>query len=276
MRAPMLALAASAALAATAARAHGPQIQITRDNDQITTRRILREEPYSARLTRPTTVYAIPLLETDGIWYSRPNNTPSATLPDVPEYISGPGIAYGYDQLDGGPPAFASGRRFELKLIDGLQWWNGAAFVDPGSEQVEAFRSSGAPAVTSDSLTPASPATLAYGNVSATYNSGAHSSASFRLLGDGASATVEGDDGIYLLSLIYASTEPSLNASEPFYFLLHKNAVAADIESAVGSLGVAPSFVQYVPEPSAAALFAIGVATLALRKRGRTPRRRSS
>jgi hypothetical protein len=274
MRALTIALAASAALAVTAALAHGPQIQITRDDNQITTRRAFREEPYSAQLTRPTTVYVIPLLETQDVWYSRPNNTPSATLPGVPEYISGPGIAYGYDQVDGGPRAFASGQHFELKLIDGLQWWDGSAFVDPGSEQIEAFRSSGTPAVTSDSLTPASPATLAYGNVSASYNSGAHSGASFRLLGDGTSATVEGDDGVYLLSMTYASTEPGLNASDPFYFVLHKNALPADIAAAVSSLGVAPAMVQYVPEPSAAVLIVVGLATLLTRRRGQTLRRR--
>jgi hypothetical protein len=269
----MIALAASSALVAPAACAHGPQIQITRDNDKVTTRRILREEPYSARLTRPTSVYSVPLLETQNIWYARPNNTPSATLPGVPEYLSGPGIAFGYDQVDGGPRDFASGQRFELKLIDGLQWWDGSAFVDPGLEQIEAFRSSGTPAVTTDSLTPASPATLAYGNVSATYNATAHSGASFRLLGDGTNATVEGDDGIYLLTMSYASTEPGLSASEPFYFVLHKNALPADIASAVGSLGVASSFVQYVPEPSAATLIGFGAVAWAAGRRA-LPRRR--
>ena len=142
-------------------------------------------------LHRPTAVYVIPLLETGGVWYARPNDQPSATLPGLPEYLSGPGIAYGYDQVDGGPRAFANGQHFELNLIDGLQWWNGSAFVDPGLEQIEAFRSSGSPAITSDSLTPASPATLAYSNVSASYNATAHSSASFRLLGDGAAPLLQ-------------------------------------------------------------------------------------
>src|SRR5688572_25608421 len=113
MRATTFALSMALALGSLPALAHGPQIQITRDNHQITTRRLLREEPYSAQLTPPTTVYAIPLLETEDVWYSRPNNTPSATLPGAPEYLSGPGIAYGYDQVDGGPRAFASGNRFE-------------------------------------------------------------------------------------------------------------------------------------------------------------------
>jgi hypothetical protein len=273
MRALTIALAATAALAANAASAHGPQIQLTRDDNQITTRRILREEPYATRLTRPTSVYAIPLLETQSIWYARPNNTPSATIPGIPEYISGPGIAYGYDQADGGPRAFAGGQRFELRLIDGLKWWNGSVFVDPGLEQIEASRSSGSPVMTSDSLTAATPATLAFGNVSATYTSTAHSGANFRLLGDGVSATAAGDDGIYLLSMVYASTEPGLGASEPFYFLLHKNAPVADIASAVSFMNVAAASVQFVPEPSGVVLLVIGAAGLTPRTGRRAWRR---
>jgi hypothetical protein len=204
----------------------------------------------------------MPLLETGGVWYSRPNNAPSNTLPGQPEYLSGPGIAYGFDQVDGGPRAFASGQHFELNLIDGLQRWDGSAFNDPGLEQIEAFRSSGSPAVTNDSLTPGSPATLAYSNVSATYNAEAHSSASLRLLGDGSSPTAPSDDGVYLLSMTYGSSEAGLNDSDPFYFVLHKNAPAADVAAAVGSLGIAPWKVQYVPEPGATVLLAVGAAWL--------------
>jgi hypothetical protein len=275
MRALLLAPTIVSALIVTVpAFAHGPQLQITRDNDKITTRRIFREEPYTTSLTPPKSVYVIPLSETGGIWYSRPNNTPSATLPGQPEYLSGPGIAYGYDQVDGGTRAFASGQHFELNVIAGLRWWDGAAFVDPGLEQVEAFRSTGSPAITSDSLTPASPATLAYSNISATYNSNAHSSASFRLLGDGVSPTAASDDGVYLLSMIYGSTEAGLSDSDPFYFVLHKKAAATDILAAVGSLGYAPSHVQYVPEPVSFALMPVGAVWLfaAGGRRRRSPR----
>jgi PEP-CTERM motif-containing protein len=254
-----LALCVPLALAALPVFAHGPQIQLTRDDSTITTRRLIREEPYAARLTPPTSVYVIPLLETGGVWYARPNNQPSATIPGVPEYVSGPGITYGYDQVGGGPRDFASGFRFELKLIDALKWWNGAAFVDPETEQIEAFRSSGAPAVTNDLLTPSTPATLAFGNVSASYNAEVHSSASFRLLGDGTNATAPSDDGVYLVRMLYASTEPGLAPSLPFYFVLHKNASTADVHSAVSTLGVATSLVQYVPEPTSALLLLLGV-----------------
>jgi hypothetical protein len=264
---------AAAWLVASAALAHGPQIQITRDDDQITTRRLLREEPYSTRLTAPTSVYVVPLVETEGVWYSRPNDTPSATLPGLPEYISGPGIAFGYDQVDGGTRVFAAGQHFKLNLIDGLKWWNGSAFIDPGLEEVEAFRSSGTPAVTNDALNPGSPAILAYGNISPTYNSGAHSGASFRMLGDGSSATVEGDDGIYLLSMTYGSSEPGLDDSAPFYFVLHKNSLPADILAAVNNLNVESSFVQFVPEPSTVTLV-IGAAGCIVHRPNNHRRRR--
>jgi hypothetical protein len=273
MRAPKFALALIIALAAATAHAHGPQIQITRDGDKITTRRVLIEEPYSSSLSAPTRVYVIPLLETGGVWYSRPNRAPSPVLPGLPAFLSGPGIAYGYDQADGGPRGFASGNHFDLNLIDGLQWWNGSAFEDPGLEEIEAFRSSGSPAVTNDSLTPGSPATLSYSNVSASYNAEVHSSASFRLLGDGASSTAEGDDGVYLLSMTYSSTQPGLAASDPFYFVLHKNANSADIEAAVGSLGFGARLVQYVPEPSSVLLLVIGCASAAAARRTRNHRK---
>ncbi len=273
MRALMLALAILACAVASTSRAHGPQIQITRDNNQITTRRLLREEPYSSRLTRPTSVYVIPLLETQGVWYARPNNSASQTLPGLPEYLSGPGIAYGYDQADGGARAFASGQHFELQLIDGLRQWNGASFVDPGLEEIEAFRTSGASATTDDSLTAAAPAVLSFSSVSATYNSGAHSGALFRLIEAPPNALAPSDDGVYLLSMSYASTEPGLTQSAPFFFLLHKNALQQEIQSAVSALGFAASSVQYVPEPSAMAIGALTTVLLVLPYRSARSRR---
>jgi hypothetical protein len=268
MRVALIAFSIGAALASASALAHGPQIQLTRDNNQITTRRLFREEPYDS-LSSPTKLYVIPLMETAGIWYVRPNNEPSATIPGSPEYLSGPGVAYGHDQLDGGPRHFGSGFRFELRFVDGLQWWDGSAFVDPGFEEIEAFRSSGTPAITNDTLTLGSPATLAYGNVSATYNSNAHSSASFRLLGDGVNAAVEGDDGIYLLTMLYASTEPGLGSSVPFQFLLHKNADSADIHAAVEHLGLTSASVQYVPEPACHIFVMLGLSSLLAKRRQR-------
>jgi hypothetical protein len=271
MRATSYALSFMLAFSSASALAHGPQLQLTREDNQIVTREILREEPYTV-LTDPKRVYVIPLTETQDVWYTRPNNSPSATTPGLPEYLSGPGIAFGYDQLDGGPRVFTSGFRFELNLIDGLQWWDGSTFVDPGLEQIEAFRSSGS-AITNDTLTAVTPARMPYGNVSATYDAGAHSGASFRMLGDGASSSVEGDDGVYLLSMSYASTEPGLDPSEPFYFLLHKNAADSAVEAAVNGLlsstSIDASFVQYVSEPGSALLMTMCLGILCARRRPR-------
>lgn len=271
MRTFCVALVVLVALSATRTFAHGPQIQITRDGDTITTRQIFLDEPYSP-LSSAKRVYVIPLLETAGVWYSRPNNEPSHTLPGQPQFLSGPGIAYGVGQT------FAGGNRFELNLIAGLKWWDGSAFVDPGSEEIEAYRSSGS-AVTNDSLTPASPATLLFPILPASYGTNAHSSVSYRLLGDGISPTTSSDDGVYLLTMSLTSTQLGSSgqklASDPFYFVLHKKASAADVQSAVSSLSIAASLVQYVPEPGSGVLLMGGVGGLiGARNRRRNARRK--
>jgi hypothetical protein len=271
MRFLCIALASAVALSGSLVIAHGPQIQITRDGDQITTRRLFREESYVRNLSSETRVYVIPLMETTGEWYARPNNHPSATLPGQPEYLSGPGIAYGFDQLDGGPRDFASGERFELNLIAGLLLWNGATFSDPGLEEIQAFRTSGASVVTNDSLIIGEPATLAYSNVSATYNTGAHSGALFRLLDNDGVASESSDDGVYLLSMTYGSSQPGLADSSPFYFLLHKNVPFATVQAAASSLGFAPRLVQFVPEPGGLVL---AITSAAIAAFGRQSRRK--
>jgi len=273
MRATGFALVVLAALQTMPTFGHGPQIQITRDENTIITRRLFLDEPY-APLSSPKRAYVIPLLETGGVWYSRPNNEPSHTLPGQPKYLSGPGIAYGMGQ------SFAGGSRFELNLIDGLKWWDGFGFVDPGSEEIEAYRSSGS-AVTNDALTPSSPATLLFSLLPASYGTNAHSSASFRLLGDGISPTASSDDGVYLLTMSLTSTQLGSHgqklASDPFYFVLHKNASAAEVQNAVSSLNLAAALVQYVPEPGSAGLFLGGVGWLVgarhCRRFGRQKRR---
>src|SRR5687767_3677202 len=121
MRTCMIALTIFAALALSAARAHGPQIQITIDNSKIVTRELILDGPYSSSLTAPKLVYVMPLLEFGGRWYSRPNNTPSATIPGTPAFPSGPGLAYGYDLANGGPQAFAEGSVLSVYLTGFLQ-----------------------------------------------------------------------------------------------------------------------------------------------------------
>jgi hypothetical protein len=63
---------------------------------------------------------------------------------------------------------------------------------------------------------------------------------------------------VYLVTMQVSSTQPGLSASDPYYFVLNKNAAAADVVAAVQSLGVAPGLVQWlVPEPGCAVLAAI-------------------
>ena len=267
MRARTFALALSAALATSPALCHGPQIQITEDNQKIVTRELHLDGPYSTALTSPKSVYVMPLLPLDGVWYSRPNNTPSTTIPGLPEFPSGPGLAYGYDLADGGPQAFAQGSVLSIGFADGLKRWNGSMFADAGATQLKGFRGSNVNissppenfAITSDSG-PLDSVSLAA--VAAGYGGDGvevHGSLRFALLGDGSSATSASSDGVYLLTMQVSSTQSGLSSSDPYYFVLNKNAAAGDVAAAVQSLGIAPALVQWiVPEPASAKLVAIG------------------
>jgi hypothetical protein len=263
MRAVPLALALFAALASSITWAHGPQIQITNDNNKIVTRRLLLDGPYNNSLTPPKSVYVMQLMPFESVWYSRPNNgiDPITQLPAFP---SGPGLAYGYDLADGGAQEFDEGSILSVGFIDGFKQWTGAAFADAGATQLKAFRGSNVNitspaanfAITSDSG-PFDSVSLAA--VAAGYGAeGAevHSTIRYALLGDGSSPTSSSPDGVYLLSLQLSSAQAGLSPSDPYYFVLHKNASPSAIEAAVQSLGFAPSAVQYVPEPSSAVLFA--------------------
>jgi hypothetical protein len=279
MRARVFALAWVAVLAASTAFAHGPQIQITIDNAKIVTRELILDGPYSNSLTAPKSVYVMPVLPLEGVWYSRPNNEPSATIPGAPEFPSGPGLAYGYDLADGGPQAFAADSVLSVGFSDGLKRWNGSMFADAAATQLKAFRGSNVDistpqenfAITSDSGPFDSVSVPA---VAASYGSeGAevHNGIRFALLGDGSSPTSANADGVYLLTMQISSTQSGISASDPYYFVLNKNGAAQDVAAAVGSLGVAPSLVQWVvPEPASASLAAIGaIGLVQLRRRRR-------
>lgn len=121
--------------------AHGPQMQITNDNGKIVTRNVIPDGPYSTQLTSPKLTYVMPLLDSNGVRYSRPNPELDA-LTQVPLFPSGPGLAYGFDLADGGTQAFAADSVLSVQLIAGLQRWNGSQFVDAGDTQLKAFRGS--------------------------------------------------------------------------------------------------------------------------------------
>ncbi|MBX9652173.1 hypothetical protein K2Y11_00995 [bacterium] len=249
---------------ASTAMAHGPQIQITNTGDKIVTRNIFSDEPYTP-LTDPISVYVLPLnLEPNGTYYVQPNDEINAGT-GLPAFPSGPGITYGLGST------FASGYRFTLNLVDGLKLWNGTTWVDPGTEQIQAYRGSEtaptASAITSDSSPFAS---FNFSNIPANYAASAHSSVSYRLLGDGVSGTAASDDGIYLLSMQLSSNQPGLASSDTFYFVLYKNVGRAEALEAVQSLGVSPAAVQVVPEVGSMTLMGLAGLTMVgavLRKR---------
>lgn len=257
MRARMFVLGFVAALATSAANAHGPQIQITNDNNKLVTRALYLDGDYSLALTSPISVYVMPVLESGGVWYSRPNNE---LVADVPAFPSGPGLAYGYDLADGGPQAFATGSVLSIGFLDGLKLWNGSAFADAGATELKAFRGSNVnittPAANFATTSDTSPFdSVSLAAVAENYGSeGAevHGSLRWALLGDGSSPTSTSPNGVYLLSLQLSSTQNGLASSDPYYFVLHKNAAPSDVAAAVASLGFAPELVQVVPEPASA------------------------
>jgi hypothetical protein len=266
MRALACVLAVSMPLAAASAFAHGPQIQVTNDSGKIVTRRLIADAPYSNSLTTVTSVYVMPLLEFNGVWYSRPNSTIDPIL-GVPEFPSGPGFAYGYDLADGGAQLFETGSVLSLSFMGGLKQWNGTTYADAGATQLKAFRGSNVNisspaenfATTSDS---GSFDSLDLPIVAANYGSeGAevHTSLRYALLGDGSDPLSVVPDGIYLVGMRLTSTQAGLAASDPYYFLLHKNAAPDSVLNAVNALGVSASGVQFadVPEPAFSGLWVL-------------------
>jgi hypothetical protein len=266
-----------AAMAAGRGAAHGPQIQVTLHGGKIVTRELLLDGDYSTSLTIPKSAYVMPLGVTASVWYSRPNG---ALLPGgLPAFTSGPGLAYGYGyDAATNPQPFPVGSQFELSFTAGLKRWNDIAFVDAGATQLEAFRGSGVNLVvarTGDAGPFASiqfPSTISpsTGISFSADEEETHTSVSYRMLGDGTSTTSALANGIYLASFQLGNTAPAIQSSEPYYFVLLKNAQAADVVAAVQSLGVAPAQVQYlfVPEPTSALLACCGaLAMMGIRRR---------
>jgi MYXO-CTERM domain-containing protein len=263
------------AFAASSALAHGPQIQLTVDAGKITTRRLVQEEPYNASLTPATSVYVMPLKESAGVWYTRPNG--SLTAGGLPQYYSGPGFTYGYGFAAANPAAsFETGSKFGLAFTAGVKRWSGGAFVDAGDTQIEAFLGSFAAPTATAKTTDAAPfgslAVPAGSGIEIT-NSNAHSTVRYRLLGDGLSPTTASADGVYLVSLQVSSTQAGLAPSDPFHFVLSKNASVGEVQAAMAALGVAPALIQVVPEPTCGALGAAVLVMLNARRRRRSTRR---
>jgi hypothetical protein len=272
MRARMFVLGACAAFAASAANAHGPQIQITDTSNKITTRELILDDPYSDSLTNEKSVYVLPILKavtgspSTDYWTVMPNDDIDP-ITGSSQFQFGPGLAYGYGQT------FDAGRHFNVNFVDSLKRWDGSAFGNnPGPEEIGAFQGDATfPADTAFTTDSAPYQGLVFSNITAGYDDESHSYMRFRMLGDGTSALSEASDGIYLLKLQITSTQPGLDPSNVMSFVLYKNATFSDLSAAVAALGVDPSLVQFVgiPEPTAGALAVGGFVALVLRRRAR-------
>ncbi len=275
MRFRYLAALTAAMVVPLPAGAHGPQIQTTLTGGKIVTRRIVGDANYHTALTSPTSVYAMPLAPYQGVWRAQPDGRVEPDL--TPTYVGWPGFAYGYGYDAATNPApFPVGSNFVLGFTAGLKSWNGAAFVDAGVTEAEAYRGSSvspsALAKTSDAG-PFASLTFPGGAGVSFASSGAdvHNTVHYRMAGDGSSITSPLADGVYLLSMQLSSTDASVGASDPFHFVLSKHAAPATVQAAIGSLGVDPSRVQAIPEPTSGTLAALGLlgAAVASRRRRR-------
>lgn len=270
--------------AATVALGHGVQVQISYNavSGKIETREIVHTSSRPTELSDLKRVYVMPLMPQvggagDG-WYTRPDDERNAF--GVPLYPTGPGVTYQYESqlagtgwnFSGGASANLQGTRFSYSLTDSFKAWTGGAFEDPGIEQMQLFRGDGTsvPSITTVTSDAGPFSTIDLSNIN-TQSSNAHSSMGFRILGNGTSSGLsgglEGDDGIYLLSMQLTSNAAGVAASEPFFYVMYKNRSVADALNAAASLGFDAGLVQLVPEPSSLALLVIAVGCVVARRR---------
>ncbi len=277
MRVRMLVYCACAAIVASTASAHGPQIQITVDNlnsNKIVTRQILPGNSYSTTngLTLVTSIYVMPALPVAFL------GQPVSRIQPLATQTFGPGFTYGYDQFvnPGGTRPFTANLNLH---VEGLKIWDGSAFVPTGvgKEQLGVLASS-------SNFNPDTVKTTTSGAdlpiaIEASYTADAHTSVRYTLLGDGLDPYAASRDGIYLATLQLSGTQasPGLATSSPFYYILSKNATSGELTSVVNSFaasqGIDSSLIQYaptaIPEPSAALLTLLGCAGLILGSRVR-------
>src|SRR5262249_6228692 len=149
---------------------------------KIVTRQLMLNEPYSstAGLTAPASVYVMPALPVSYI------GQPVARLKPSNTQVFGPGFTYGYDQTVGSTRLFQA----DLNLhVNGLQIWNGSAFVPTGVNKEQVGLLASTSNVNSDTVkTTASGGDLAVaiskdtGTGLPNYTADAHTSARYTLL----------------------------------------------------------------------------------------------
>ncbi len=265
--------------AAGSVYAHGPQIQTTNDSGKIITRAIVPDGLYDTALSAPTSVYVMPLAQYLGVWRAQPDDSSTGGVPD---FVGWPGFAYGYGyDATTNPAPFPLGSKFTLGFTAGLKAWDGAAFVDAGMTEAEIYRGPSASPSALAKTTDTGPfANVQFpggaGIAFATEQGDTHNTVNYRMVGDGSSITSPLSNGIYLLSLQLSSTSTSVQASDPFYFVLSKNEPTAEVLAAVDSLGFDSSRVQnLIPEPTTASLATCAAIGLLLAARQRPHASRS-
>ncbi len=261
--------------------AHGPQIQITNDQNKITTRQLFQDGPYNnypGAASAPASVYVIPLAPQaafNGIGYwSQPN-------PAYP--VSGSGLAWtqGWSYDTSAHTTFPAGSRFVEWLSGDLKTWNGSSFtfnaLDPNRPQLELLK--GSTAVVSGPVDVSSgtslPALVAPTSAADTTHLDDHTSIKFQLLGDGVIPSASHNtapvaDGIYLaklkLSLANQPSGSNIADSDPFYFVLWKGTGESAALSAAQSAFPGAS-IQLVPEPAGAGMLAAAAMVMLRRRR---------
>lgn len=265
MRTRMFVFCLYAALFASSASAHGPQIQLTVDAGKITTRQMLPGNSYSTTngLTAPASIYVLPVNSVSFL------GNPVARVQPKSTETFGPGFTYGYDQLanPGGTRLFAGS--LDLK-VGGLTIWNGLRFVDTGAglEQLGLLQSSSNVIADTVKTVMGSDSHITI-PVATSYGADEHSSMRYQLLGDGLSPNVASRDGVYLATLGLSGTQasPTLAPSDTFYFILAKNVPYDTLRSAVSSFAasqrIGSSLIQFapalVPEPATLATLVTGL-----------------
>lgn len=267
--------------ASSAVFAHGPQIELTRN---ATTGKIETRDVYDTHAA-PTVIpgpvrsaYVLPVAASGDLYFVRPDQS-SNVITGQPNYFSGPGIAYQYasslagtnwEYTGSGTLPNLQNSNFAFNFSNGLKRWNGSAFVDPGTEQIYAYRGTyGDPSVVSTTTADFGTQSLALASI-VSQSGNSHSTVGYQLVGDPSNATVVPKDGIYMLSTTISSTAAGVGESDLFRFLFYKNASQQDATAAALSLGLSPGQIQAyaVPEPATFGLAgaALGV-VLTLRRR---------
>jgi hypothetical protein len=160
---------------------------------------------------------------------------------DAPNFAAEPG----FDALDG---SFTPGTTISFNIRGPVREWNGSDFFTVSGSTISLdYGPASATTPLTDIVTPGFGWTV-------DDNGGMHEHPSYTLN--------DPSDGIFLLSLEFASTQAGLASSQPFWIVFNNNLDEASHDAAIGWVEE-----NLVPAPGAAALFAIAVGFASRRRR---------